>query len=124
MLLLSQHPLALIAGLIDVLDNRDGTYRVSAKVFIIHKAMAELLLCLCLLCCLFLLLKLLRFICECSIKCTEGECSGMTEKIMLMHHFSTNAVMHIIRELISVLFRLCHSSLPHVDNFTAFLGFM
>ena len=79
MLLLSQHPLALIAGVIDILDNTDGTCRVSAKVSVIHKAMAELLLCLSLFCCLFLLLKPLRLICERSIKCTEGELSGMAE---------------------------------------------
>lgn len=42
MLLLSQHPLALIAGVIDELDNTDGTCRVSAKASVVHKAMAEL----------------------------------------------------------------------------------
>lgn len=79
MLLLSQHPLALIAGVIDVLDNTDGTRRVSAKVSVIHKAMAELLLCLSLFCCLFLLLKQLGLICEGSIKRAEEELSGTTE---------------------------------------------
>lgn len=57
---MSQHPLALIAGVIDVLDNTDGTCRVSAKVSVIHKTRAKLLLCMSLSCCLFLLLKPLR----------------------------------------------------------------
>jgi len=114
--LLSQHPLALIAGVIDVLDNTDATCRVSSKVSIIHKAMAELLICLSLFCCVFLLLKLLRLICECSIKCAEGELGGMTEQIMLRHRFSANAPMHITRESIPDLFSPCHSSLPHMDN--------
>lgn len=45
-LLLLQHPLTLIAGVIDVLDNTDGTCRVPAKVSVTHKAVAEPVLCL------------------------------------------------------------------------------